>query len=121
MTAVAAATRPAPSEPQAAEGPGPEVKEVKIEDKLYLNRWLADEESHLIVMDQGICLTRCGESHSYACTIFCPASVYKFEGNMISVMYEGCLECGACRLGCPYRNIEWHFPRGGYGVTYKFG
>lgn len=100
---------------------GAEAQALRLEDKLYLNRWKSDDRSHLIVMDQEICLHRCGETHNHACTIFCPAGVYKFEGDMVSVMYEGCLECGACRMGCPYHNIEWHFPRGGYGVTYKYG
>jgi len=39
----------------------------------------------------------------------------------ISVSYEGCLECGSCRIGCPHLNIEWRFPTGGYGISHRFG
>jgi ferredoxin like protein len=43
------------------------------------------------------------------------------ERNRISINYEGCLECGSCRIGCPHLNIEWRFPTGGYGIRHKFG
>ncbi|MGM0540615.1 MAG: ferredoxin family protein, partial [Thermodesulfobacteriota bacterium] len=50
------------------------------------------------------------------------AGVYTLEeGGMINVAYEGCLECGSCRIGCPRMNIQWQFPRGGYGIRHKFG
>ncbi|MGC9358698.1 MAG: ferredoxin family protein [Anaerolineae bacterium] len=39
----------------------------------------------------------------------------------IQVAYQACVECGSCRVGCPYKNIGWQLPRGGYGVAYKFG
>jgi ferredoxin like protein len=31
------------------------------------------------------------------------------------------LECGSCRIACPLLNIEWRFPKGGYGISHKFG
>lgn len=34
---------------------------------------------------------------------------------------ERCVECGACRIVCPYGNIDWHYPRGGFGIVYRFG
>ena len=34
----------------------------------------------------------------------------------------GCLECGTCRIICTtYRNVDWEYPRGGYGILFKFG
>ena len=47
--------------------------------------------------------------------------VYKLEGNKIIIGYENCLECGTCRLACPYENISWKYPRGGFGVKYRYG
>ncbi len=37
-----------------------------------------------------------------------PCNVYEWEGveEGPAVRYEGCLECGACRIGCPYDNID---------------
>jgi ferredoxin like protein len=50
----------------------------------------------------------------------CPAHVYTLnkEGN-VELELDGCLECGTCRIACV--ELEWHYPRGGYGVQYKCG
>jgi len=91
----------------------------KIEDKLYTTRYKVDKFTHLKIADNTICLKCEGKP----CTIFCPAAVYVWdeEEKHIRVVYEGCLECGSCRIGCPYTNITWNFPRGGFGVQYKYG
>lgn len=91
---------------------------MKIEDKLYLNRYKMDEESHLRIINPEKCVKDC---HDQACLYFCPANVYRLEEDHISVNYEGCLECGSCRISCGELNIEWRFPKGGYGVSHKFG
>ena len=91
---------------------------MKIEDKLFLNRFRVDEESHLKILNQQKCLEECKEQ---SCLYLCPANVYRLEKDRISVNHEGCLECGSCRIACPHLNIEWRFPRGGYGVSHKFG
>jgi ferredoxin-like protein FixX len=53
----------------------------------------------------------------------CPAKVYTWEEaqQKIVVGYENCIECGAARMICPFNNIQWEPPRGGFGVNYKFG
>jgi ferredoxin like protein len=91
---------------------------VKVEDKLFLDRFNVDEESHLRLVDGRVCFDKCEDQ---PCLYICPANVYKLEKDRISIGYEGCLECGSCRVGCPHFNIEWRFPRGGYGVRHKFG
>ena len=95
-------------------------KPMTIQDKLYLNRFNADKQSHLFIIDPQVCLTQCPEQY---CTKFCPAHVYEWdpEAQKILVGYEGCVECGTCRIGCPFRNIKWLNPRGGYGVQYRQG
>ncbi len=92
----------------------------RVEEKLYNVRFKTDEaQSHLIIMDPEVC-RRCVDK---PCTVFCPVTVYKWEPNdrKISVGYEKCVECGACRIGCPYYNIEWRYPKGGFGVQYRYG
>ncbi|SDX25660.1 ferredoxin like protein [Thiocapsa roseopersicina] len=37
------------------------------------------------------------------------------------VGYQACLECGSCRVGCPFLNIGWALSLCGYGVAYKLG
>ena len=32
------------------------------------------------------------------------------------------MECGTCRVVCAETGeVEWNYPRGGYGVLFKFG
>ncbi len=91
---------------------------MKIEDKLFLDRFKVDEESHLKIVDSDKCIKECV---GQPCLFICPANVYRLERDRIIVAYEGCLECGSCRIGCPHLNIDWRFPRGGYGVSHRFG
>ncbi len=93
---------------------------MKLDDKLYLIRYNTDKESHITIAEDDVCRKECKHK---PCTFICPARVYKWdeEENRIKVYYEGCVECGACRIGCPYSNIKWGYPRGGYGVAYKNG
>lgn len=90
--------------------------EVNVDNKLFLNRWKPDRESHLVVVDESVCAGRCSGKD---CTFFCPARVYEWRDGRMSVGYEGCLECGACRIACPHGNIQWRYPRGGYGVQFR--
>lgn len=84
---------------------------------MFKVRFKTDDRSHLIIKDHDICRKCAGKP----CTHFCPAGVYEWEHDHIAVGYEGCVECGTCRIGCPSANIEWLYPRGGYGVAYKCG
>ena len=53
----------------------------------------------------------------------CPAGCYAInEQGKVEVMPDGCMECGTCRvLTAESGDIEWNYPRGGYGVSFKFG
>ena len=57
------------------------------------------------------------------CLTGCPAENYTWDEatNELVYNYEGCLECGCCRFVCPLDAIEWSYPRGGFGVAYKWG
>jgi len=91
---------------------------VNIEDKLFLDRFHVNEEPHIRIVDNVKCMDKCEDQ---PCLYFCPANVYRLEKDHIVAAYEGCLECGSCRIGCPHLNIEWKFPVGGYGVSHRFG
>lgn len=92
---------------------------MKLEDKLFLLKFNWDDHSHIDIVSQDVC-KRCIDK---PCTIVCPASVYHWddEAEKTVVSYENCIECGACRMICPYDNISCVMPRGGYGVSYKYG
>ena len=89
-----------------------------IEKSLYVNKYNVDEEHpHVRVKDPELC-RRCEER---PCTFICPAAVYIWENTALTVQYSGCLECGSCRFACPHDNLEWTYPRGGFGVVVKLG
>lgn len=92
---------------------------MKIEDRLFLDKFKADTKSHLKIIDPKLC-EKCNNKQ---CTYSCPAHVYILEADgSIRVSYEGCLECGTCRIICgEVKNIEWKYPRGGFGVSYRYG
>lgn len=92
---------------------------MKIEEKLFLDRYVVDEDNpHLKIRDQELC-QKCEKKQ---CLYACPAGVYTWDGKQITVAYADCLECGTCRVICREKNnIDWKYPRGGYGVSYKFG
>lgn len=92
--------------------------EMSIDDKLSKVKYVTDKTSHLKVNTE-----LCKNCKLKPCTFICPAGVYEWneDENKLIVNYENCLECGACRIACEKKCIEWHYPKGTCGVTYKFG
>ena len=95
------------------------MKQVTLEEKLYVTKFKADDRSHLGVKDP----SRCLECVHKQCTIACPTRCWaRNEDGTVTVSYEGCVECGTCRIVCnEFRNVYWVYPRGGYGVIYRYG
>ncbi len=89
------------------------------DDKLALDSIKVNEKDpHLKIIDQQICLSCQGKE----CTYTCPVDNYHVEDNGCTTIYwESCIECGTCRVICPYQNIDWKYPVGGYGVSYRYG
>jgi ferredoxin like protein len=96
-----------------------EQKPMPIEEKLGLLTYKNDHQTHIKIMDQNVCL-KCPNK---PCVTACPAKVYEWDEvqKKTLVAYENCIECGAARMLCPFYNIEWVPPRGGFGVQYKYG
>jgi ferredoxin like protein len=94
---------------------------VKVEEKLFQNRYKVDSgHPHISIIDGDKCRNHC---ESQACTVCCPAACWTAEANgQVTVISDGCLECGTCRIVCDeHRNVAWEYPRGGYGILFKFG
>lgn len=52
----------------------------------------------------------------------CPAHVYSEEADgTISVEYAACLEYGTCLAVAAPGALKWHYPRGGFGISYREG
>ena len=98
---------------------GEDLPTVFIDDVLMSLKYYVDEQaSHVHIVAQDIC-QKCT---TRGCLYFCPAGAYTAQADgKIQISYQSCIECGSCRVMCPNNNIEWHLPRGGFGVSYKFG
>jgi ferredoxin like protein len=53
----------------------------------------------------------------------CPAGLFQRDANgQITVHFQGCLECGCCRLLAGESTIAgWRYPPSGAGLTLRFG
>lgn len=93
---------------------------VNVDEKLGSLSYKADHQAHITLKDGETCLNKC---HDKPCVNVCPAQVYRWEDaqKKIIVSFENCIECGACRMLCPFDNIQCHWPRGGFGVQYRYG
>jgi len=89
---------------------------LKVEDKLALNKFEIDREVH-ITIDGKIC----NGCVLHPCVYACPAECYVVREGHVTFSYEGCLECGSCRIACDKSAITWVYPRGGFGISYQFG
>jgi ferredoxin like protein len=92
---------------------------LSLEEKLFLVRIRKHRESHLVIGDSRVCR----DCENRECIPACPAGTYTWEEDRgeVNVAYENCLECGTCRIVCPYDNILWSYPPGGSGVELKHG
>ena len=91
-----------------------------IEAKLALNTYNVDSDrAHIRIIDHQTCLS-CVRQQCINC---CPANCYAPQDDgTVLFSYEGCVECGTCRIVChEFDNIEWTYPRGGFGIQYRLG
>ena len=88
---------------------------MNVDDKLSLNLFHVDKDSHIKV-NQEIC----NQCPHRLCTYTCPVDNYKLEDGKVVFSWEGCLECGSCRIICDQGAVEWNYPRGGFGIIYRF-
>jgi len=95
------------------------IRWMEAEELLGLNKFEVDEEEPHIVLDKEIC-KKCPDK---PCLYICPAVLYKLDQNgEVSFDYAGCLECGTCRLVCKNKGIiKWVYPRGTFGISYRYG
>ena len=92
--------------------------EDNIEEKLFQNRYRVDVgRPHIRVKKAELC-ERCERK---ACVVCCPAGCWRLMDGKVDLVIDGCLECGTCRIICDQSNVDWNYPRGGFGILFKFG
>ncbi|MBK5954691.1 ferredoxin family protein [Rhodospirillum rubrum] len=91
----------------------------KIEEKLYQNRYRVDEGCPHVRIDA----SKVPSEQLKAMVDICPAGCYvEGENGKVEVVPDGCMECGTCRIVFQETGeLEWAYPRGGYGILFKFG
>jgi len=92
---------------------------MRMEERLYQNRYLVDEgRPHIKIKPRDT-----DSAALRSLTRICPAGCYNFnDEDRVEIASDGCMECGTCRVVCQATGeIEWSYPRGGYGVLFKFG
>ena len=89
---------------------------VTIEDKLAVNKYDIDRDVHITINED-----ICKQCEGHPCLFVCPAGCYKLLHDRIAFSFEGCLECGSCRISCGKGAINWALPRPGFGISYEYG
>jgi ferredoxin like protein len=89
-----------------------------IEDRIAQIRYVLDAKTPHIIINNTIC-KNCS---SKPCLYVCPVQNYRLdEEGRVTFSWEACVECGACRLVCEADAISWNYPRGGFGICYRYG
>ena len=87
-----------------------------IAERLATLHFRVDDTAHISVDGNG-----CGQCGGHPCLDFCPAHCFTPDGSGgIDYYYVGCVECGTCLILCEGDAIRWNYPRGGYGISYRF-
>lgn len=91
---------------------------VNVDVKLGVNKFNVDEEHPHIVVK--------ADADKQALELLvkaCPAGLYKKQDDgSVRFDYAGCLECGTCRiLGLGSALEQWEYPRGTFGVEFRYG
>jgi ferredoxin like protein len=87
-----------------------------LEDKLGLLKYNIDKLPHIVINKDA-----CELCDTKPCVAGCPAGCFSIEEGKLHFQYENCIECGTCKIVCPKDAVEWNYPRGTFGVSYKLG
>ncbi|NSW82222.1 MAG: 4Fe-4S dicluster domain-containing protein [Syntrophothermus sp.] len=92
------------------------LKRLAPEQLLAIDKFSVDDEYRHIVLDRD----KCKSCHGKPCIYACPAGLYNLKDGEVTFDCAGCLECGTCRVVCP-QSLQWEYPRGGFGIVYRYG
>ena len=93
---------------------------LSLDSRLGLNKYQIDEKNSHIEVDDSLCQT----CENRPCLTACPAEVYRWVEENITVRYENCLECGTCQIACDTGGngaINWQPPKDGFGIVFRYG
>ena len=85
-----------------------------IEERLDLVRFKVDKTPHIRVNTE-----QCKDCDTTPCVFVSVRRVSSSYSATRCIFYEHCLECGTCYVACERKAIEWEYPRGGWGVSFR--
>jgi len=91
---------------------------MRVEEKLGVDKFNVDDGNpHILIRDDP------GPEVLDRLIKACPAGLYhRTDAGTVRFDYEGCLECGTCRvLGLGNVVTSWNYPLGGMGVEFRYG
>lgn len=89
-----------------------------VADKLGLDVFHTDEGNPHITIHKDYK----NEEEIHKLVLACPAALYVYENGEVQFSYEGCLECGTCRVISGGKVIDtWNHPIGETGVQFRQG
>jgi len=89
-----------------------------LDKRLALVSFSKDAEPFIVVDTE-----KCNNCEAKPCLYICPAEVYTWK-EQLNYNTEGCMETGACLIVCHKIGagaINWKYPSGGKGITFKLG
>ena len=91
---------------------------MSIDDKLGCNKFHPDDNYAHIELNE-----ECRDMAAIKRVVMaCPAQLYRLDNGKLSFNYEGCLECGTCRVVGGGTVLKgWNHPMGGMGVEFRMG
>ena len=92
------------------------LEKLSVEQRLNLNSFATDKERHITINNK-----LCKEQDTKILLRICPAACFTMKSGELVFSRLGCLECGACRAATSPGAIEWNFPKGGFGIQYRYG
>lgn len=97
------------------------MKPLTVEDKLGLDYFKVDDGHPHLKVDKALCEA----CETKICVYVCPVDDFaSSDGRELILSWEGCVECGTCRVACNNagnRGLAWENPRGGFGIHYRGG
>lgn len=90
-----------------------QLKRLKLEELLQRNVWDVDEDRHIEILNQEGLPER-------ALLLLCPMGCYSKVGERLLMSYEGCVECGTCRVLSSPDKLRWTYPRSGRGIQFRY-
>ena len=94
------------------------MAKMSLDDKLGIDRFFVDKSTPHITINKDYN----DEQKIHQLVMACPAGLYQYENGKLIFNYEGCLECGTCRVLSKGKVVDsWNHPMGGFGIEYCYG